>query len=108
MARMRRTSLKEWHKALKAEGLSQDEFLRERSQDETLPWEAVNTGVSKAFFSWDLKRALRDDLTKACPPANCLRCQACDEDWAFRSPHTKKLGPNKGAYGTNFIPLEMD
>lgn len=108
MARMRRTSLKEWHKALEAEGLTQDDFLRERSQDEALPWEAVNVGVSKAYFSWDLKRALRDDLTKACPPANCLRCRACDEDWAFHSPHTEKLGPNKGAYGTNFIPLEME
>ncbi len=106
LARMRRTSLKEWQKALAAENLSQAEFLRAREPDETMPWAAVNTGVSQSFFSRDLKRAFRHDLTKACPPANCLRCRVCDEDWAFRPDYQAELGPNLGAYGDNFIPLK--
>jgi radical SAM superfamily enzyme YgiQ (UPF0313 family) len=107
LARMRKTNLREWQQALVAEGLSQDEFLRERRPEEKLPWEVVSTGVSKSFFTWDLRRALRDDLTQACPPAGCLKCHACDEAWAFRPNYQEALGPNLGAYGDNFIPLEI-
>jgi radical SAM superfamily enzyme YgiQ (UPF0313 family) len=106
LARMKRTHLREWERALHAEGLSQEEFLRERRLDEPLPWEVVTTGVTKAYFSWDLRRALRNDLSRACPPAGCLKCNACDEEWAFRPGYRDTLGPNMGAYGDNFIPLE--
>ncbi|MCG3211646.1 MAG: hypothetical protein FOGNACKC_05292 [Anaerolineae bacterium] len=107
LARMRKVNLREWQRALEAEGLSQDEFLRERQLTEKLPWESVTTGVTKAFFTWDLRRAQRDDLTKACPPAGCLKCNACDEEWAFRPNYQAALGANLGAYGDNFIPLEI-
>ncbi len=106
LARMRKTSLREWQRALQAEGLSQDEFLRERRLDEKLPWDSVTTGVTKAFFTWDLRRAIRNDLTQACPPAGCLKCNACDQEWAFRPDYQDVLGPNMGAYGDNFIPLQ--
>jgi hypothetical protein len=107
LARMRKVNLREWEQALEAEGLSQEDFLRERRLEEKLPWESVTTGVSKAFFTWDLRRALRDDLTQACPPAGCLKCNACDQEWALRPNYQETLGPNMGAYGDNFIPLEM-
>jgi radical SAM superfamily enzyme YgiQ (UPF0313 family) len=107
LARMRKVNLREWERALVAEGLSQADYLRERSLEESLPWESVTTGVTKSFFSWDLRRALRDDLTPACPPAGCLKCNACDEEWAFRPDYQAELGPNLGAYCDNFIPLEI-
>jgi radical SAM superfamily enzyme YgiQ (UPF0313 family) len=107
LARMRKTNLREWQQALAAGGLSQEDFLRERNLAEKLPWEVVSTGVSKSFFTWDLRRALRNDLTRACPPAGCLKCNACDEEWAFRPDYQEALGPNLGAYGDNFIPLEI-
>ncbi len=105
LARMRRTTLREWQRALQAEGLAQADYLRERSLDEVLPWSVVDTGVSQAYFTWDLRRAFRDELTRACPPAGCLKCNACDQEWAFRD--TSDLGPNRGAYGDNFIPLRV-
>lgn len=108
LSRMRKTTLKEWQAALEAEGLNQSNYLGERDLSEKLPWESVNPGVTKAFFSWDLKRAVRNELTPACPPANCLMCQACDQEWAFRPDYQEKLGPNMGAYSDNFIPLQMD
>ena len=107
LARMRKVNLREWQRALAAENLGQDEFLRERDVSEKLPWDSVTTGVSKAFFTWDLRRALRDDLTEACPPAGCLKCNACDEEWALRPKYEESLGPNMGAYGDNFIPLQV-
>ncbi|MEJ2557629.1 MAG: radical SAM protein [Anaerolineae bacterium] len=105
LARMRKTTLREWERALKAEGLSQEDYLRERALDELLPWSVVDTGVSQAYFTWDLRRAFRDQLTRACPPAGCLRCNACDQEWALRD--VSDLGPNLGAYGDNFIPLQV-
>ncbi len=107
LARMRKVNLREWQRALEAEGLSQDDYLRERQLDERLPWEVVTPGVSKAFFTWDLRRALRNNLTQACPPAGCLKCNACDQEWALRPNYQDTLGPNLGAYGDNFIPLEI-
>lgn len=107
LARMRKINLREWQRALEAEGLNQAEFLRERQLDEKLPWDSITTGVSKAFFTWDLRRAIRDELTPACPPAGCLKCNACDEEWALRPNYQEALGPNMGAYGDNFIPLQM-
>ena len=104
MAGMQKTSLREWERALQAEGLAQEDYLRERSLEEALPWSVVDTGVSQAYFTWDLRRALRDELTHACPPAGCLKCHACDREYAFRD--VTGLGPNLGAYGDNFIPLE--
>jgi hypothetical protein len=103
LAGMRKTTLREWERALGAEGLSQADYLRERSLDEALPWSEVDSGVSQAYFTWDLGRALRGELTPPCPPAGCLKCSACDQEWAFRD--VSDLGPNQGAYGDNFIPL---
>jgi radical SAM superfamily enzyme YgiQ (UPF0313 family) len=103
LARMRKTTLREWGRALKAEGLSPQDYLRERAPDEALPWSVVDTGVSQAYFTWDMRRAMRDELTQPCPPAGCLKCNACDQEWAFRA--VEDLGPNRGAYGDNFIPL---
>ncbi len=99
LARMQKTELREWQRALAAEGLSQDNFLGQRPLDEPLPWEVVTTGVTKAFFSGELRRALRGDLTPACPPAGCLKCSICDEEWALRPGYQEVLGPNMGAYG---------
>jgi radical SAM superfamily enzyme YgiQ (UPF0313 family) len=103
LAGMQKTTLREWERALKAEGLSQEEYLRERAPDEPLPWSVVDTGVSQAYFTWDLRRAFRDELSEPCPPAGCLKCNACDQEWAFRD--VSDLGPNRGAYGEGFIPL---
>ncbi len=103
LARMRRTTLREWERALVEEGLSQADYLRERGPDEVLPWSVVDTGVSQAYLAWDVRRALRDELTMACPPAGCLKCNACDQAWAFRD--VSGLGPNLGAYSDNLIPL---
>lgn len=103
LASMQKTTLREWKRALKAEGLSQEDYLRERATDEPLPWSVVDTGVSQAYFTWDVRRAFRDEFTEACPPAGCLKCNACDQEWAFRD--VDDLGPNRGAYGDNFIPL---
>ena len=102
LARMRRTTLREWRRTLQAEGLSPEDYLGARSLDEPLPWSIVDTGVSPAYFTWDLRHAFQGELTPACPPAGCLRCSACDKKWAFRDVNDRTSYPNtKGG-----IPVE--
>jgi radical SAM superfamily enzyme YgiQ (UPF0313 family) len=67
-------SLERWKKAFADAGLDPDFYaLRERSFDETEPWEIVDYGVSKAFLKhqWDLAR-------NAVTTANCReKCAGC-------------------------------
>lgn len=86
LARMKKTTLREWQRALQAEGLSQADYLRERSLDEPLPWQSVSAGVSQGYYRREARRAQREELTAPCPPAGCLKCNVCDEAWAFDRP----------------------
>ena len=79
-----KVSLADWRYALRAEGLTAEEYLRERAPDERLPWEVVDTGVSQDYLAREWKRAQAGDGTPACPPSGCLKCGVCDETWAFR------------------------
>jgi radical SAM superfamily enzyme YgiQ (UPF0313 family) len=80
-----RPSLAGWRRALRDEGLTAEAYLRQRTPDERLPWEVVDTGVSQSYLAWDWQRAEAGDVTPACPPSGCLKCGACDEAWAFRN-----------------------
>jgi radical SAM superfamily enzyme YgiQ (UPF0313 family) len=84
---MEALSLAAWEEALADAGLTADEYLRARTPGEPLPWDIVASGVAEGFFRYELRHARRNDLTPGCPPQaqGCLRCQACDSDWAFRS-----------------------
>ncbi len=79
LARMQKTSIHAWQTALAHENLTEHEFLRERDMDERLPWQVVNTGITNLYFTWEFKRALRNELTGACPPSGCLKCGVCGE-----------------------------
>jgi radical SAM superfamily enzyme YgiQ (UPF0313 family) len=77
-------SLADWRRALHDEGLSTEEYLRERTADERLPWEIVDIGVSRSYLAREWQRAEAGEATVDCPPSGCLKCGACDEAWAFR------------------------
>ena len=48
---------------------------RERSQDEILPWDHIDCGVSKDFLWQEYQRALSGEITPACHDA-CMDCGA--------------------------------
>ena len=57
-------SYENWTAAFAAEGLSpQDYANRPRALDETLPWDRIDVGVTKAFFPARTRKGLpqRDD-----------------------------------------------
>ena len=68
-----------WTQTLKSSPLDTDFFtLRERPADEVLPWDFIDTGVSKDYLWQEYQRALREHLTPPCPSdASCQRCGAC-------------------------------
>jgi radical SAM superfamily enzyme YgiQ (UPF0313 family) len=57
LTRMDRTSLAQWRRALQESGLEADDYLRERSLDETLPWSVVDSGLSRAHLKREWERA---------------------------------------------------
>ena len=46
---------------------------RERSLDEILPWDFIDTGVSKAFLINEWKKAKEETVTPNCK----LKCSGC-------------------------------
>jgi len=57
LTKMDRTSLARWRRALWESDLEADDYLRERSLDETLPWWVVDSGPSPAYLQREWERA---------------------------------------------------
>ncbi len=67
-------SYENWTAAFAAEGLSpQDYANRARGLDETLPWDRIDIGVTKAFFLREREKAYRNETTPDCFTA----CSGC-------------------------------
>jgi len=77
LARVATTSLRSWQQALQAEGLDQQDYLRERTPDEPLPWSVVDIGVRPAYLRREARRAWQSRSTGPCRVGTCLECGAC-------------------------------
>ena len=63
-----------WMKAFEAQDIDIAFYnLRERSLDELLPWDFIDTGVSKEFLKREWKRAMEGVVTPNCR----TQCQGC-------------------------------
>jgi radical SAM superfamily enzyme YgiQ (UPF0313 family) len=58
LVKVKRRSLAAWRRALRECHLDADEYLRERSSDEHLPWSVVDSGVSSNYLWREMNRAL--------------------------------------------------
>jgi radical SAM superfamily enzyme YgiQ (UPF0313 family) len=68
-------------RGMRAAGLDPAFYLfRGRGRDETLPWDLVDNGVSKAYYLRELDRSLAERLSPHCPEVQgCIRCGVCVE-----------------------------
>ena len=65
-----------WMKALNEEGLSVYEYAsRKRDFDEALPWDIIDTGVTKEYLIRECKKAYNAETSSNCME-NCLGCGA--------------------------------
>ncbi len=66
-----------WRTAFLAAGIDADFYLRERAEDEILPWDHLDCGVPKDFFLGERRRALAAAATGDCR-GGCTGCGVCD------------------------------
>ncbi len=71
-------SMEPWIEALNEAHLDVETFTRARSLDETLPWDHLGSGISRAFLYREREHALNRVLTEDCRYAHCLQCGVCD------------------------------
>lgn len=68
-----------WEQALSETGIDIDFYTtRKRDIDEPLPWDHIDTKVSKTFLKQEREKALRGELTSDCRTETCKNCGVCD------------------------------
>lgn len=71
-------SLAPWLEALKEQGLTVEEYTRARDLDEILPWDHLESGLSKDFFKRERNRAVQGKTSPDCRYGTCQQCGVCD------------------------------
>jgi radical SAM superfamily enzyme YgiQ (UPF0313 family) len=68
------------HSALRRRRLGAWEYaIRPRAEDELLPWEVVDHGITGRYLWQEYCRGMAGKRTGPCDTARCRRCGACDE-----------------------------
>ncbi len=72
--------LEPWLESLAEHGLEPGHFLRERGEDEPLPWDHLTSGVTRRFLAVERRRAMSGALTDDCRYNACRNCGVCNFD----------------------------
>lgn len=67
-----------WRQAARSCSLDLDDYLRQRSDTENLPWDHLDCGVSRSFLVLERDRALGQQYTPDCRVHGCQGCGICD------------------------------
>jgi len=67
-----------WQKAFAAAGIDPRFYLRRRDLDEMLPWDHLDSGVTKEFLLKERQLAFDGTLTPDCRTGACSACGVCD------------------------------
>lgn len=94
-----------WMEAFEAEGVDPAFYAnREFGLDETLPWDHIDTGLSKKYFARELELARKGEVTQDCKYEKCLACglnpKICFEnyDWKENRPKRPTPPPPEGRF----------
>ncbi|MCF8036950.1 MAG: TIGR03960 family B12-binding radical SAM protein [Desulfobacteraceae bacterium] len=71
---------KTWHGAFSDAGVDPDVFLLQIPFDAPLPWDHIDTGVSREFLRDEYQKAIRQAPTGDCRHGECQECGVCDFD----------------------------
>ncbi|BAL81068.1 TIGR03960 family B12-binding radical SAM protein [Caldisericum exile] len=63
-----------WKRAFEEESVDMNLYLREFKTDEKLPWEHIDSGVSKQFLLKEYKNAINGVITEDCRNGICAGC----------------------------------
>jgi len=67
-----------WQQAFVACDMEPQWYLRQRDEDEVLPWEHIDCGLPKEFFIAERHKALAGAPTVDCRDGDCHSCGVCD------------------------------
>lgn len=67
-----------WQQAFDECGIDPRWYLRERGENEVLPWSHIDCGFTEGFLLDERHRALRCDYTSDCRSGRCSGCGVCD------------------------------
>ena len=68
-----------WEQALLEHQIDASAYLRQRTIDETMSWDHIESGPTKAFLITEYKKALCGEETRDCRQHVCHGCGACNE-----------------------------
>jgi radical SAM family uncharacterized protein/radical SAM-linked protein len=72
--------LQPWRQAFQDAGVDPHFYLRERVLAEVLPWDHLDSGVSREFLVQERARASQGQETPNCRTAGCQDCGVCDQE----------------------------
>lgn len=105
-------SLDLWLEALAERGLTPGEYTRERSLDEPLPWEHLESGLNREFYLRERALALKEKTTSDCRYTTCHACGVCDTKAApsrlDRLPGLPEWKPEAPAYRNRLNKTQRD
>lgn len=68
-----------WQEAVAEEGMNPDFYtLRKRDIFEPLPWDHIDTQISKEFLQNEWNKSMQAALTEDCRDGDCNNCGVCD------------------------------
>ena len=73
-----RFTISHWYEAAKSCSLNLSEMAEKNfEQNERLPWDHIDSGISKAFLSAEYKKSIRCEKTEDCSYTSCVGCGVC-------------------------------
>jgi len=73
-------------------------YLRQRDENEILPWEHIDCGVPKSFFLSERHKAFAGAATVDCRDGSCHNCDVCDfKELRMRQNSPAKMNPSAPA-----------
>lgn len=97
-----------WKEAFAAEGLDPSFYAyREIGLDEVLPWDHIDTGVTKKYLLKEYQRSLEEEVTIDCRYAHCVGCGVCDKGGKqreIRGPEPRRVTGGEPIELTEFVP----
>jgi radical SAM-linked protein len=68
-----------WMEAFAMGDIDPSSYHRSRASDEILPWDHIDSRISKEFLLTERDRAYRGEMTPDCRNGECSDCGICDE-----------------------------
>ena len=71
-------SFSKWQQAFADTGIDPRTYLRSRDVDEILPWDHIDSGVSREFLLQERRKGVAGEFTRDCRQGVCSGCGVCD------------------------------